>query len=143
MRKRLRYVALTGTLASAWLGGCGPNDEFLHVGVAGKVTLDGSPLTGAAITFQPLASGAAAHGTVEAGAYSIARSEGPGPGAYRVEISKTAPTGRRIPDSEYSGQTIEETRNAIPSRYNINSELKVDVKPDVDQTFDFDLKSKK
>jgi hypothetical protein len=135
-------VALHGLVlivAAAWCNGCGPADEFQHVGVAGKVTVDGKPLKVGTITFVPLASGPAAHGTIAEGSYTIARALGPGPGSYRVEISNIQPTGRRIPDSEYPGKTVEETRNAMPGRYNLNSTLRVDVKGGTDQTFDFPL----
>ena len=124
-------------VVTAGSGGCGPADEFQHVGVSGKVTLDGKSMTNGTITFVPLITGPAAYGTITDGQYAIARREGPGPGSYRVEISDIQPTGRRVPDSEYPGKTIEETRNAVPRRYNLNSTLRVDVKGDRDQTFDF------
>jgi hypothetical protein len=137
-------IRLLGLLAAtAGVGGCGPADEFQHVGVSGKVTFGGKPMTGGTITFVPLASGPAAYGVIADGQYAIARREGPGPGSYRVEISDIQPTGRRVPDSEYPGKTIEETRNAVPRRYNLNSTLRVDVKGDRDQTFDFTLEASK
>jgi hypothetical protein len=125
--------------ATAGSGGCGPADEFQHVGVSGKVTFGGKPMPSGTITFVPLASGPAAYGTITDGQYAIARREGPGPGSYRVEISNIQPTGRRVPDSEYPGKTVEETKNAVPSRYSLNSTLRADVKPGSDQTFDFAL----
>lgn len=142
MWKRCNALALLGIAVAAW-GGCGPADPFKHVGVSGKVTFDGKPLTDGTITFLPVVSGAAAHGTITDGSYAIARSQGPGPGSYRVEISKNVPTGRRVPDPEYPGKTMEETRNAVPDRYNFNSELKAEIQGADDQTFDFDLKSSK
>jgi hypothetical protein len=126
-------------VATAGSGGCGPADEFQHVSVSGKVMLAGKPMKGGTITFVPLASGPAAYGTITDGAYAIARAEGPGPGDYRVEISNIQPTGRRVPDSEYPGKTIEETRNTVPGRYNLNSSLRAEVKGSGDQTFDFTL----
>jgi hypothetical protein len=123
--------------------GCGRTDEFKHVGVAGKVTLDGKPLPGGTITFVPLVSGPAAHATITDGAYTVARAEGPAPGSYRVEISRSEPTGRQVPDYDYPGKTVAETRNVVPDRYNVNSELKVDIKDDEQQIFDFPLVLKK
>lgn len=143
MRQRVMTVCLLGVAAVAWEGGCSPADEFQRVGVSGKVTLGGKPLADGTVTFVPLASGPAAHGTITDGSYAIARAEGPGPGSYRVEISSIQPTGRRVPDSEYPGKTVEETRNAVPDRYNLNSELRAEVKGGVDQTFDFALESAK
>jgi hypothetical protein len=137
-------LRLLGLLAAtAGSGGCGPADEFQHVGVSGKVMLGGKPMTGGTITFVPLASGPAAYGTITDGQYAIARGEGPGPGSYRIEISDIQPTGRRVPDSEYPGKTVEETKNAVPRRYNLNSTLRVEIKGDRDQTFDFALEAAK
>ena len=130
-------------VVTAGSGGCGPADEFQHVGVSGKVTFGGKPMPSGTITFVPLASGPAAYGTITDGQYGIARREGPGPGSYRVEISRIQPTGRRVPDSEYPGKTIEETRNAVPGRYNLNSTLRAEVKAADDQTFDFALEPAK
>jgi hypothetical protein len=129
---------LLGELAVV-CGGCGRADGFEHVGVSGKVLFGGKPMTGGTITFVPLGSGPAAHGTIRDGSYTIARGNGPGPGSYRVEISQIQPTGRRVPDSEYPGKTIDETRNAVPGRYNLNSTLRAEVKAAGDQTFDFAL----
>jgi hypothetical protein len=143
MRPRRGIVVLLGLAAITWGGGCGPADEFQHVGVSGKVTLGGKPLTGGTITFVPLGSGPAAHGTITDGSYAISRAQGPGPGSYRVEISRTQPTGRRIPDTEYPGKTVEETRNGVPDRYNLNSTLRAEVKGGSDQTFDFALEAGK
>jgi hypothetical protein len=125
--------------ATSWSVGCGPADEFQHVGVSGKVTLSGKPMTAGTITFVPLASGPAAYGTITDGSYAIARVLGPGPGSYRVEISHIQPTGRRVPDSEYPGKTVEETRNSVSGRYNLNSTLRADVKGSNDQVFNFAL----
>jgi hypothetical protein len=122
--------------------GCGEADPFEHVGVSGKVTLNGEPLDGATITFVPTVTGAGAHGQISAGTYKIGRSEGPGPGSYRIEISKNVASGRKIPDPEYPGKMMEETQNLIPPQYNINSDLKVDVKNEAEQVFDFSIETK-
>jgi hypothetical protein len=144
LKSAMPTIGVLGLLAAtAGSGGCGPTDEFQHVGVSGKVTLGGKPMTGGTITFVPLASGPAAYGTITDGQYTIARREGPGPGSYRVEISRIQSTGRRVPDSEYPGKTVEETKNAVPRHYNLNSTLRVDVKGDHDQTFDFTLEAAK
>jgi hypothetical protein len=139
----IRLLGLLAATAGSGCSGCGPADEFRHVGVSGKVTLGGKPMTSGTITFVPLASGPAAYGTITDGSYTISRGEGPGPGSYRVEISNIQPTGRRVPDSEYPGKTVEETGNAVPGRYNLNSTLRADVKGARDQTFNFALEAAK
>ncbi len=75
--------------------GCGPNYD-LHP-VTGKVTLDGSPLENAVVTFQAVSGGSSASGTTDAsGVYTlhdIRADAGPGaePGEYVVSVSWTEP----------------------------------------------------
>jgi hypothetical protein len=142
MRRGWRAICFPGVVTFAWGLGCGPADEFQHVGVSGKVALDGKPLPSGTITFVPLGAGAASHGPITDGSYAIARSAGPSPGSFRVEISSVRPTGRQVPDSEYPGKTVEETRNAVPQRYNVNSELRAEIKRDQDAHFDWEIATK-
>ena len=144
MRHRRWTSCFLGIAAASWGAGCGGSaDGFSHVGVSGKVVFDGKPLPSGTIVFVPLGSGAAAQGPITDGSYSIARSAGPSPGSFRVEISSIQPTGRRVPDNEYPGKTMEETRNVVPGRFNINSELRAEIKGDDDAHFDWEIATKK
>ena len=44
----------------------------------------------------------------------MGRSEGPGPGAYKVEIVSVQPTGKQVKSPDDPTATIEEVRNLIP-----------------------------
>ncbi len=124
-------------LALAGIAGCGSPGAA----VSGTVTLDGKPVEDGTISFVPLGTSAAtpAAGKVQGGSYAIPAKEGLRSGNHRVEVRWNRKTGRKVfvpPAPE-----IEEVREAIPPRYNSQSELKADLKPD-DNKFDFELKSK-
>jgi hypothetical protein len=88
-----------------WVGvvgisGCGPSDGRLAV--SGSVTVDGEPLDGAAINFQP-ATGTRGHssgGPVQTGSFRVAAEQGLLPGTYRVTIIAMKKTGRMIEDPQ-------------------------------------------
>src|SRR5437763_13135640 len=77
------------------LAGCGAGGG---AAVSGKVTLDGSPLDDATISFVPLAEGQrqAAWAQIKQGNYAIASSEGLGTGQFRVEIRALRSLGEKI-----------------------------------------------
>src|SRR4051794_15882853 len=78
------------------LAGCGgATDSLPREAVSGTVTLDGRPLESASIAFDPEGGNAhptAAGAVINNGAYSIARSDGPTPGRYRVAIFESGPS---------------------------------------------------
>jgi hypothetical protein len=135
-----RFGAVVTAVLAA--GGCGAADDVPRVGVSGKVTLGADPLATGTITFVPLVSGPAASGPINEGAYSIGRSQGPGPGKYRVEIYSVRPTGKQVKDRGIGQELTEERRNFVPRRYNTESELQAEIKPDSDQVFNYDLEPK-
>ena len=127
-----------GTLLLAFTLGCAGNAPK---SVSGKVTLDGEPVKGGSIVFLP-ADTAAAKGAAEIidGSYLIGADSGLKPGTYRVEISWFKPTGRKIPSAD-PGFTTDETREVVPAKYNINSELTANIGAGENE-HSFDLKSK-
>jgi len=64
------------------------------------VTLDGQPVETGSIAFRPKGQtkGPSAGGTIQDGAYSIDRAQGPVVGTMRVEINATRKTGRPGPE---------------------------------------------
>jgi len=113
--------------------------------VTGEVTLDGDPVDGGTINFIPTGgdtAGVTAWGKIEGGRYSIPASEGPAVGPNRVEIRWDRKTGKTIPAVPPAppDTMIEETAQAVPARYNTESELKAEVKSGKN-TFDFKLES--
>jgi hypothetical protein len=116
-------------LAMLPAGGCGHGDPFERTPIEGVVTLDGREVDGGIITFAPVSQGAAATGPIVAGRFRLPQSEGPSPGPYRVEVYCVKPTGRKVPDSDNPKVLIDEQANMIPPRYNVQSELKVEIPP--------------
>lgn len=147
----MRRSTLLAALAVVLSIGCGPTGPRL-VPVHGKLTLNGTPLEGATVTFAPaptnpvITPGGASSGP--AGAF-IAKSgdqEGLAPGKYKVVVTKAAlKGGAKVPDefkddpmmAVTSGLTIEslppEYGNADTSPFNLEV-------PDAGGTFDFDVK---
>ena len=96
--------------------------------VHGTVTLDGKPLSGVSLYFEP-----------EKGRTSMAKANAEGiyEAVYLLDENgvKLGPCNARV---EWG---IDESGPAIPPQYGTKSKLKLDVKPG-DNTFDIDMKSK-
>jgi hypothetical protein len=133
-RRLLGALAVLGVVALASVAGCAPAGAT----VTGKVTLDGAPLEDATICFVPKADGQKQAGwaTIGGGEYAIAASGGLGTGAFRVEIRALHATGEKSNDP-----TLINAKEAVPARYNRQSELAVDLKPGPNVA-NFDLKTK-
>jgi hypothetical protein len=99
----------------------------------------GQPVDGGTITFIPLAAKQEkpAWAQIAADEYSLDASRGPALGASRAEIRWPRKTGRKAPYDP----NIDEMREAVPDRYNRDSELQADVKPGSNQ-FDFAIHSR-
>ena len=93
------------------------------------------------VVFLPTAgSGTRAAAAIENGSYSLSAADKLRPGIYRVEISWHKPTGRKIASAD-PGIMIDETREAVPARYNTESTLTVEIgSGDIEK--DFALSSK-
>ena len=72
------------------------------------------------------------------GAYDLTKDRGLPPGTYRVEIRWPKPTGKTWVDPA-TNEPQQETVEAIPAKYNTQSELTVEIKTTTTQ--DFDLKT--
>ena len=140
-------VALSALLLSQ--PGCSGSGDQPELGqVSGTVTLDGKPLSGVAVVFQP-ESGRPARATTNAeGKYElkyIRETLGTKVGHNRVEI---APNEEGEDDGEPEGDAdgpqarrpVNSGKPSIPARYNTQSQLEADVKPGKN-TFDFKLES--
>jgi len=119
------------------LAGCG---QSAGATVTGQVTLDGSPLDDATITFVPLAGGQrqAAWATIRGGHFAIPASNGLGTGQFRVEIRALRSVGEK---THQNNPTLVSAIEAVPGKYNSHSELIVDIKPG-ENAANFVLKSK-
>lgn len=136
--RRLAAVALAVVLAP----GCGGEDGPPRFPITGQVTLDGKPLQTGTIAFHPGGEGNAASADVTDGTFAINRSNGLVAGKYKVEIVSVQGTGKQIKSPDDPTATIEETRNLIPERYSRESRIEAVVKPDAENSYQFDLTAK-
>jgi len=113
-----------------------------QVSVHGDITLDGSLVESGSISFLPLGSGAevAVSAPIVNGSYETSETAtGLTPGEYRVEITWPKKTGKKIASLD-PGMMTDETVEAIPAKYNSESELTVQVTAGKDK-YDFALES--
>ncbi|HID21363.1 MAG TPA: hypothetical protein EYP14_03065 [Planctomycetaceae bacterium] len=104
------------------VSGCGGGSDLPDLGrVSGTVTMDGKPLAGVVVTFEPVDGGRASIGkTDDNGQYELgydAENKGAVVGKHRVRI--TTPT--EAPDPNF--------KDPIPAKYNSNTTLTEEVKP--------------
>jgi hypothetical protein len=115
---RVLIVSIFGLLCT----GCGSNNGLAHV--SGQVTLDGRPLEGVVVQFQPLArEGSPSAGITDADGhyelmYSLSES-GVMLGDHQVTI--------RTADCYYDEADGAAAQDSIPARYNDKSELRCTV----------------
>lgn len=145
-----------GVLALAILSlGCGGVvDNLGRQAISGKVTLDGTPLANGAIRFEPFGvqKQTTATGTaIKDGQYSIKQSEGLPPGKYTVSItSHGADSSAAFPtdpaaamDAAAEAAKAPPPKELIPSQYNTQTELVIEVQKGAVKEENFDLKSAK
>ena len=122
------------------LAGCGQGSR--RQSLEGTVTLDGQPLSEGSITFRPQqgTSGPTAGGKISEGCFSISPDAGTFAGTFRVEITASGKTGRKLKDHR-TGELYDEIAQFLPARYNRQSELTADVQAAGPNRFEFTLSS--
>lgn len=120
-----------------FLAGCaGSGDGPARYTVRGTVTFDGEPVEDGQVIFLPEdGKGRPDAGKVTNGAFEF-RVTG---GKKRVEITASRKTGETY--DEDLGETMPVLEEFIPARYNTESELTVEVEPNSENTYEFDLTS--
>jgi hypothetical protein len=131
------YRVILASLISMLVAGCGSDSDLAQV--SGRVTLDGRPLEGVVVQFQPVARGGSpSAGITDAkGHYELMFSlseYGAEPGEHRVTI--------RTADCYYDETDGAAAQDAIPARYNDDSQLRRTV-GSADNVFDFPLSGKR
>jgi hypothetical protein len=125
--------------------GC-ESKSYNLVPVAGTVTLDGEPVPGAVVTFQPQGSGGRSPGPGSTGRCNtegrfelktIRDEPGAVVGTHNVRINSYSPESPPIAD----GGT-EPRKEIIPDRYNYSSVLTYEIPTDGTSTADFTLTTK-
>lgn len=162
-------LAMVGVVAMVAFVGCGGGVDSGAVPVSGVVTLDGSPLEGATVTFAPAsAGGKAASGVTDAtGKYQLTTlnpNDGALPGSYNVGVTKLEGGGQDVDlsglseeeatakamemhykgggaDAAVSKQGAKAAKNLIPQKYSMpkSSGLKADVPDSGSSELNFDL----
>ena len=125
--------------------GCAQSNGPVRVAVAGKVTLDGTPIAEGTINLLPASGtkGPTAGAPITDGLYAIAAAKGPCVGRYRVEIRGSKKTGRQVPapGPKTSGLVVDEILEIVPKRYNAESTLEAELKPGQNE-LDYSLTTK-
>jgi hypothetical protein len=137
MRSILSKAPLVAIVLAAFMAlGCGSSHPDLAP-VSGRVTLDGEPVFEAEVLFQPQEKRSPSTGTTDRdGRYEL----------YYKRGVKGAAIGPHIVQIEMDTEIVDEDgkpkrrKQAIPARYNKQTELRREVKPG-ENVFDFDLKS--
>jgi hypothetical protein len=128
------------SLALALLGlttGCGKPP----IRIEGNVTLDGEPVPEGSISFEPIdGQGTVTGGPIAAGRYSIEGDDTFTPGEKRVRIIGVRKTGKKLPNPEAPGETIDEVEMNVPRAFNTDSQLKVQLTEGTNE-HDFELKT--
>lgn len=146
--KRMFSTLLALSLFCLCQLGCGSNGDQPELGtVNGTVTLDGQPLVGVAVVFQP-DNGRPSRGMTDAeGKYEltyIRQTKGAKVGPHRVEVAPNEEGGVEETESNAgegpAAGTKPSSKPSVPARYNSKSELKVEVKSGANK-IDFELKS--
>ncbi len=121
------------------LAGCDSSDRS---SVQGTVTLDGQPLEKGSINFMPLpgTKSPTAGAQIVDGKFSIPAKGGTFTGKFRVEITASRPSGKKIP-SPMTGEMMDATEQYLPAKYNKQSELQADITDGANQ-LEFPLSSK-
>jgi hypothetical protein len=119
------------------LAGCsGASDNLPRQPLAGRVLLDGKPLSHGTIMFYPEEVSTRQHETVPSGNaivngwFFIPRDKGPVPGKYKIAVSseKRAKHPTRTDREDSPGNMEPPAEEAIPARFNANTELEVEIK---------------
>jgi hypothetical protein len=135
---RMQFWLLLGTVVCA-LSGCEPRSDRLAV--SGKITLDDMPLSGASIRFTSIGERKIATGAmVENGEYHIPQEKGLPPGTYHLEIY--APDNDAPPimmRNTPGGPGIPTAPERIPAEYNVDSDKTIEVTPEGDNEFNFEI----
>lgn len=122
-----------------YIGGCGAASDRAQL--SGTVTLDGAALPKGSIAFRPVdsAGGPSAGSEIVDGQFLVPADKGVRPGTFRVEITAMRKTGKSYKDPVF-GQTDVEVQY-VPTKYNVQSELTIDVPVESAEGLTFELTS--
>ena len=119
--------------------GCSDSDR---ASIQGTVTFDGQPIEKAVISFVPLpgTKSPTAGADVVDGKFVIPARGGTFAGRFRVTITASRPTGKKVKHPMWD-EMVDEYEQYLPARYNTASELEVNVERGAANRFEFPLVS--
>lgn len=119
-------------LAAACVFLCGCGSSIDGVQLTGSVTFDGQPVETGKITFEPQQGGTMTIATITDGTYQLPSERPATPGKYLVRITADRSTGRMIGADSRSqeDQPAEEIVQYLPEKYNLRSQLFIEVTED-------------
>jgi hypothetical protein len=122
------------------LTGCGNQGREA---IEGTVTLDGKPLEKGYISFrpQPGTASPSAGADIANGKFSVASKGGVLPGKFRVEITASRKTDKKIRD-RLTGNMVPLEEQYIPARYNEDSKLEAEIGSSNARRLEFAITSK-
>lgn len=145
MRVIQHTAVLLGSCLLLAIVGCGADDGLGRRAISGTVTLDGTPLTDGAITFEPVEKSTTSSGSmIAAGKYSITREQGLPPGKYRVVVNAIKPgTGMTLPEGKFPGEEVGTPQvELIPPSWNSRSQQFIEVTESGPTEFTHEISSK-
>ena len=121
--------------------GCGSGNPQNRKAVSGKVNVNGAPLAGGAINFEPIGGGTVGSGAmITAGTYAMAEKEGLPPGKYRVTITGNEGAGFKPSAGKMPGdEDMPATKSLVPPDW----KQEIEVKEQGPVEFNFDISDKK
>jgi hypothetical protein len=122
----------------AGLAGCAGGEK--RYGVSGVVKWQGRALDQGAITFLPEdpSLGASGGAVIKDGRYRIAARSGLLPGRYKVMVTSADPSKAPDPDAP-PGPSGPLPKDRVQPRYNAQTVLTAEVRPEGPNTFDFEV----
>lgn len=138
---RFRFAFLGCLLAlCVVLAGC--KSEAKRYRVTGSIKYKGEPLKNGTITFRSIDGQHTAAGTIVNGEYDIPEVSGLPAAKYQVTIGSGDPKASGWKPGEMPGDStaVAASKDLLPSKYNVNTELSAEVKAQERNEINFDLK---
>jgi hypothetical protein len=142
-----RIGSVLVSLAVLACAGCGKSKNPQgRLPFSGTVTLDGQPLTGGHLNFEPQGGQATqSGGMIKDGKFDVTEEAGAAPGLYSVAIFSGAaplPAGVIPGSPEADVAALQGPGELVPPKYNVRTTLTADVKPGEENVFSFELSTK-
>lgn len=139
LRLQCAFVSLLTLTLLTTTTGC--RDPEGRQTISGVVTLNGEPLPVGQLSLRPVGTGPSAGGQINEGAFTVDKSKGPLPGRYAVKINSYQETGKMVPLIDNPNIKLPEKQQVIPSQFNDQTELIIEVTGDGHNHFELDLKT--